>query len=273
MEALNNEVTMHKYKYIFLDCDGTAVDSEALAMPIASYFLIKIAREQGKDISAGYINGLFGKTVDDMMGLLERDHGVSFDSNVAEAIHQETVKILASKTKATEGMVDFIEKGYAQGSGFAIVTSSAIDRVLASLDCAGIKKFIPDNLIFSAVSTLSPPEPKPSGAIYEYALKKLGISHFEAIAYEDSVSGVMSAVNAGVAVIGYLGGSHLEGSRHEHGEKLISAGAAAAVHSWKEAECFLSACPLAGPDFFHKVTNQHRGNILPTIRNPRSLRL
>ncbi len=222
--------------YIFYDCDGTAVNSEKIAMPIASGFLVDVARQQGRNVSTETMNAMFGKTIADMVEVLRSDYGVCFQDNVVQLIHEETVRILSEKAQETPGMRDFLT--YTQDLGYTnvIVTSSAHDRVFAAMKSAGIDSFFKEEHVFSAVSTLSPPEPKPSPAIYKYALNYFGIQPHETITFEDSLSGFQSAKRAEITCYGFLGGCHVKDKCEVHAQKLLDNGAAGIIMHWDEAK-------------------------------------
>ena len=115
-----------------------------------------------------------------------------------------------------------------------VVTSSALPRVLLCLDATDIR-FRFDNgdgteRIYSATDTLTPSCPKPDPAIYFHALEAAGIGPEDAIAIEDSPSGVRSAVAAGIKVIGFIAGTHIpRDQRAAHTHALLNAGASTVV--------------------------------------------
>jgi len=117
----------------------------------------------------------------------------------------------------------------------AVVSSSASERVGASLAASGIAEFFPGPFRFSAEDSLAVPASKPDPAIYQHALESLGISTDHALAIEDAVPGVEAAVRAGVGVIGMLAFVASD-ERAERAAALEAAGARAAVSSWRELE-------------------------------------
>ncbi|KAF7968812.1 hypothetical protein HWV62_29292 [Athelia sp. TMB] len=86
----------------------------------------------------------------------------------------------------------------------AVVSSSALRRVEASLKKAGQTEYFSDR-VFSAATSLIPPTSKPNPRIYIHAMDKLSVKPEECIAVEDSVSGMRAAVDAGIYTIGYIG--------------------------------------------------------------------
>jgi hypothetical protein len=83
---------------------------------------------------------------------------------------------------------------------------------------------------------------KPDPAIYAHACRALGIAPSEAVAVEDSVPGVRSAVSAGVTTIGNVQ-FVAAAERPERIQDLERAGAVMVVSSWTELDDILGAPP------------------------------
>ena len=79
--------------------------------------------------------------------------------------------------------------------------------------------------------------PKPHPDVYLSAAATLGTDPGRCIAVEDSVAGVTAAAAAGMRVIGFLGGRHIQPG---HGVRLRSAGAEIICDSMKELNPTLS---------------------------------
>lgn len=119
----------------------------------------------------------------------------------------------------------------------AVVSSSALRRVRASLEKVGQEQFFRSDWVFSAATSLEKPTSKPDPAIYLHAMQVMGRKPEECVAVEDSRSGTLSAVRAGIKVIGYVG-SYEEEERLKMSGVLSEAGASVIMDEWKE----FSAC-------------------------------
>ncbi len=114
----------------------------------------------------------------------------------------------------------------------AVVSSSALRRVNASLKKTKLDHFF-ESRVFSAATSLPKPTSKPDPAIYKFAVEKLGKKPEECVAVEDSKSGTLSAVRAGLRVIGYTG--CYEGEERDTMEKTLREnGAGVVMGSWEE---------------------------------------
>ena len=130
------------------------------------------------------------------------------------------------------GVFPELEWAREQGLEMAVVSSSALRRVDASLRKVGMDKYFGER-VFSAATSLEVPTSKPDPAIYRFAVEKLGKSSGECVAVEDSKSGTLSAVRAGLRVVGYVG--CYEGEERREMEKVLREnGAGVVMGEWSE---------------------------------------
>lgn len=140
---------------------------------------------------------------------------------------------LNEKAKACEGSNAELEKLYQSGKyGMAVVSSSALRRVQASIRNVGQDKYFKPEHVFSAATSLPKPTSKPDPAIYFHALNVFGSKAEEVIAVEDSKSGCLSAIRAGMPVIAYVGS--YKGKKEEVAERLTELGAQTVMRDWSE---------------------------------------
>lgn len=92
----------------------------------------------------------------------------------------------------------------AQRSPLAAVSSSALVRLAACFTATGLDDLIPPARRYSAEDSLPVPTSKPDPAVYRHACQDLGVEPGAALAVEDSVPGVLSAVRAGIPTVGNL---------------------------------------------------------------------
>jgi hypothetical protein len=105
--------------------------------------------------------------------------------------------------------------------------------VAAEKRATGLAQLFPPVVRFSAEDSLPAPASKPDPAVYLFAAERLGVSGARGLAVEDAVAGVLSAVAAGVPVIGNLAFVP-EAERPARAVGLLAAGAAAVVDSWTQ---------------------------------------
>jgi HAD superfamily hydrolase (TIGR01509 family) len=120
----------------------------------------------------------------------------------------------------------------------AVVSSSALTRLRACFDVTGLAELLAAERHFSAEDSLPEPRGKPDPAIYTWALERLHIRPSEALAIEDSATGVRSAVAAGLQTIGNVQFVAADERAARIGE-LENAGVAAVISSWSGLETLI----------------------------------
>lgn len=175
------------------------------------------------------IKEFVGQNFRGMLTSLQERYGIDIKPDDMESyVRREEDAVIAklrSGLKPCAGVDEQLEKIAASNKYLlAVVSSSALRRVKASIEIVGQDKYFEGDVVFSAASSLEKPTSKPDPAIYLHALKKLGRKAEEAVAIEDSKSGTMSGTRAGIKVIGYVG-PYAEDKRPEMEKTLTDAGA------------------------------------------------
>ena len=161
-----------------------------------------------------------------------------------EYVKREEDKVIAKLNDKAEPCVGAnaeLEKLHkSQKYDMAVVSSSALLRVQASIKKVGQDKYIDPNLVFSAASSLEKPTSKPDPAIYLHALRVCNKKPEETVAIEDSKSGALSAIRAGIPVIGYVGSYYGDEKKMEMAQFLSDLGAKVIMKDWAEFEKCMS---------------------------------
>jgi HAD superfamily hydrolase (TIGR01509 family) len=160
--------------------------------------------------------------------------GMSFDELefLVKLEEDAVIAKLAKDVKPTQGVeaaIAWLSANY----GVAVVSSSALRRVIACLKAIGVDKFFGEK-VFSAAS-LAVPSSKPDPAVYLHTLKVLGVRAKDCIAVEDSKTGVLAAVAAGIPVLGYVGALAVE-AQAERSRVLREAGVFDVISDWSHLE-------------------------------------
>ena len=147
----------------------------------------------------------------------------------------EVIKKLEAKAQPCVGVTEELEKlNKSSKYGMAVVSSSALRRVKASLKKVGQDKYFPADHIFSAATSLEKPTSKPDPAVYLHSLKVIGKKADECVAIEDSKSGTLSAVRAAIPVLGYVGSYEGKEMQAKMEKTLIENGAKVVMYHWSE---------------------------------------
>lgn len=237
---------MPQIKELLFDCDNTLVLSEDIAFEgcaeLANEVLAKYNidhRYTGPVLQHEFV----GMGFKGQLAKLQEKYGFTMSQEeVQQYVDRELgtiCKRLEQKCEPCEGVMPVLERLEKQKDyGMAIVSSSAMPRVEASIRKTNQQKYFPDGRVFSAASSLSPPSSKPDPAIYLHACEKLGVKPTEAVAIEDSRSGATAAKNAGIPLLGYVGPYFAEGGKEKEAQmaKTLTeeCGAIAIMYHWDE---------------------------------------
>lgn len=241
---------MTRIKTILFDCDNTLVLSEPLAFAACSELSNLILDQYAPHVTHRYTppelqREFVGKNFRALIAALEEKHDFTVSPEDVDGWVKRELALTQSKIEAgavpCDGSMEVLEQLRAEGKyDLAVVSSSALPRVLASIKKTGQDAFFPSEKVFSAASMV-PPTSKPDPAVYLHACSTLGVTPGECVAIEDSKSGATAAMKAGIPLIGYVGPYHDEGEEEvAHAVKVLKeeCGAKVIMHHWSEfAEC------------------------------------
>ncbi|KAI0752569.1 HAD-like domain-containing protein, partial [Daedaleopsis nitida] len=234
-------------KQLLFDCDNTLVLSEEIAFQACAELANEILEKNG--ISDRYtgpelLKEFVGQNFRGMMVSLQKKYGFSlpdeeFDTYVDRELGK-VVEMLEAQAQPCEGVLEELETLHkAHKYGLAVVSSSALSRVQASIRKVGMDQYFPADHVFSAASSLEKPTSKPDPAIYLHACKVIGVAPEECVAIEDSKSGAMAARNAKIPLIGYVGPYEDDAEKERMAQLLMEeCGAVVVMRHWKQfPEC------------------------------------
>ena len=213
---------------IIFDFDGVIADSETLANIVLAEAVSSLGLPTTLDEA---IDRYLGKRLFEVVAAIEADLGSPLPQDFSSTLKTGTLARFRSDLREVAGSRDFIRRF--GGLPRCIASSSSADRLAVCLEVLGITAEF-ESRIFSADLV---PRGKPHPDIFLYAAKQLGIEPASCIVIEDSASGVMAGVAAGMTVIGLCAASHLgEG----HAGRLSEAGATRVAHTWQEISDYVS---------------------------------
>jgi sugar-phosphatase len=181
---------------IVFDMDGVLVDSE----PLWHQAEIEVFGRFGVRLTPVLCLETTGVRVDDVVRHWERRFPDAFvgvaHGDVIAAIIDGVVERVSAAAEAMAGVVDVLQCGRRLGLPMGVASSSPrpiIDAVLRRLDVGDA---------FDVVcSAWELPHGKPDPAVYLQACGALGVAPEDALAVEDSHSGLLAAMRAGMMVV------------------------------------------------------------------------
>ncbi|MCW5713394.1 MAG: HAD family hydrolase [Bauldia sp.] len=206
---------------IILDCDGVLVDSELISARIAAACFAGA----GAAISMEEILARFtGMKATDVSATVFAERGLAVPERVTEQRLEATMAAFEQELRPMPGVDEALAAIHALK---CVASSSHHDRIALALRVTGLARHF-GNAVFSATMV---ERGKPAPDLFLHAAKAMGAEPAHCIVVEDSVAGVVAGKAAGMAVIGFTGGSHC-GPDHRHA--LVTAGADRVIHHMSE---------------------------------------
>ncbi|NEO55239.1 MAG: HAD family phosphatase [Okeania sp. SIO3B5] len=204
-------------KAILFDLDGTLANTDPLHYETWKEILnnhgVIIDHKSYKQYISGRTNPAI---IQDLLPQLSTTEAEEL-ANYKEVKFRE----IALNLKPLTGLLEFIEWLEKQKLQKAVVTNAPPENAEFMLDVLQLTETFP-LVILGGVMTVGKPDPAP----YKLCLEKLEISPEEAIVFEDSRSGIKSAVGAGIYTVGVA-------STHEP-ESLLEVGASIVINDFSD---------------------------------------
>jgi HAD superfamily hydrolase (TIGR01509 family) len=197
---------------VIFDCNGVLVDSEPIAAAVAANEFARAGVPITPDIIARYF---FGRRPSDMLAAVESVTRRKLPANFATTLSQAILDRFRKDLKPMPHVAYALT--WLRGPK-CVASSSALERITASLEITGLTRFFEPNLFSASVV----PNGKPAPDLLLYAARRMQVRAADCLVVEDSPAGVSAAVSAGMRAIGFVGGSH---SGADLGQQLLAAGA------------------------------------------------
>ena len=233
-------------RVLLCDADDCLFGSEAVAFEVSTEVTNRFLAEHGVDHRFGgeELRALAaGRNFRANAAALAERFGFAPAPEAIDVwVEDERLKVSAGLEAALRPDPSVLEPvaGLARRYELAVVSSSAMARLDVCFRVSGLDDLFPRERRFSAEDSLPEPTSKPDPAVYAFAGRALGVTGGEALAIEDSVSGVRSAAAAGFPVVALLQFVP-EDERLARAEAVRAAGAATVVASWRELSVLLAA--------------------------------
>ena len=200
------------FDLIIFDCDGVLVDSEVISCRVHADVLTRY----GYPITAEEVHRRFlGRTARDVTIEVERELGRPL-GNTYDLERRTT--LLAALADTVEAIPHLHAALDAIDARMCVASSAAHEKIFTTLSRTGLyERFAPNIFSGSQVS-----HGKPAPDLFLLAARQMAAHPGRCVVIEDSVPGVTGALAAGMAVLGFHGGSHC---RPGDGEALRAAGA------------------------------------------------
>jgi HAD superfamily hydrolase (TIGR01509 family) len=179
-------------KYVFIDYDGTLVDS----VPLLYQNYLRFLQKYGYRGTHEEFLSLMGPTIREFIGYLADKYQLTKSH---EDLFEEYIEGLEEgylNVPLMEGALEFLKWLKTSPIKAVLVTSSPSNLIKRSLGRLDIESYF-EHIITGELVKKTKPDPE----IYLYALKRCEVSKDAVITIEDSFNGVLSSVNAGLKTI------------------------------------------------------------------------
>ena len=212
-QAMNQTIS-----HLICDCDGVLLDSESIALGVLHRQLLPYLAERNPHTEHalhGAIAERLGMMTDLLLGELDAQFKFGLRSTDYASINQIVSRACSDEVTAVPGVREVLA---AMPLPKAVASNSSIARIDAGLRRCGLFDLF-DGHIHSGHDM---GKPKPAPDVYLAAAAGFDVAPTQCIAIDDSVTGVRSAVAAGIRVFGFTGVAH---DRNQAGARLLAAGA------------------------------------------------
>jgi len=185
-------------KALLIDLDGTMCLSDPLHFDALRELLVEHGYNSGVPIDMPFFHEhISGRDSRDIMRFLFPGAEPRWCADFLEEKERRLRALVPTALQPVMGLTKFLAWVRAQGLRTAVVTNAPRDNAELMLETLGFKDYF-DALVIGPECAHGKPHPDP----YRTALQQLGVDPSNALALEDSPSGVASAAAAGVKVVG-----------------------------------------------------------------------
>lgn len=209
-----------RFDALIFDCDGVLVNSEEVAQQVELACLAEIGLQYQRDEFVHRFSGMSTSTFRDA---IRREHfeklGEEIPTWFFDHMFSGVVSAYEKELRAIRGAVEFASSWEKPK---AVASSGSPDLIAMKLAKTGLGQIFGD-FVFCSQDL----QPKPSPDVFLFAAEKLKIQPSDCLVIEDSVSGVIAGKEAGMTVVGFIGGGHCSKAHddllRENGADWISA--------------------------------------------------
>jgi HAD superfamily hydrolase (TIGR01509 family) len=186
------------FDLVIFDCDGVLVDSEVISCRTHAEMLT----QYGYPISTEAAHDRFlGRSVREARLEIEHEIGRRLPDEFDVALKAELHRSFAASLQAIPGIAQALAE---ISQPVCVASSGSPERIRSSLTLVGLyDRFAPH--LFSARQVENG---KPAPDLFLFAAAEMRVSPSRCVVVEDSIPGVRAARAAGMAVLGFHGGSH-----------------------------------------------------------------
>ncbi len=202
------------------DCDGVLVDSE----PISNDVLARMLSAQGLPKTLAEARRDYqGLLLQDVVSSAEAELGRALPAGWLADYERARAEAFRQELRAVPGAAEAVTRVREAGLAVCVASQGKLTKTRLSLELTGLRDLFADRALFSAYSVA---RGKPHPDLFLHAASTMSVDPERCVVVEDTPSGVVAAVAAGMHVYGYAADSDEAALR--------AAGAAEILHLMEE---------------------------------------
>ena len=179
------------YQLVIFDCDGTLVDSE----PVTNGLVAQMIQERGISVSRADCLEMFaGKTIKDIVSFIQIQGINETLSSFEKEYRARCNEVFKKELRPVTGARSFIES---LAIPYCVASNGPRVKMNLTLPICQLNNFFDDRNTFSAYDIQAW---KPDPDLFLHASNRMKVDPSSSLVIEDTWSGIMGAVNAGIDV-------------------------------------------------------------------------
>jgi HAD superfamily hydrolase (TIGR01509 family) len=200
---------------VIFDCDGVLVDSEVISNEVLARML---TREGLPTTLAEARRECQGRLLTDVRDRSQAKLGRPFPPDWVAEYEDERDEAFRRQLTPVEGAAEAVQRVKAAGLKVCVASQGQLAKTRLTLGLTGLRDLFPPHALFSAYDV---PRPKPNPDLFQHAARTMNVSPPVCAVVEDSPSGIVAAVAAGMCAIGYAADSDERALRDAGATEII----------------------------------------------------
>jgi HAD superfamily hydrolase (TIGR01509 family) len=201
---------------VIFDCDGVLVDSEVISNEILAQMLTReglttTLTQARRDYQGLLLADVCDRAQSKLGRALPPSWVVEYENERNEAFRRDL--------KPVPGAAEVVRRIKDAGLPVCVASQGQLEKTRLTLGLTGLRELFPPDALFSAYDV---PRPKPDPAVFQLAADSMNATPSRCAVVEDSPSGIMAAVTAGMRAIGYAANSDEDALRSAGAEIIWS---------------------------------------------------
>jgi HAD superfamily hydrolase (TIGR01509 family) len=189
------------HELVIFDCDGVLVDSEAISNEVLAQMLTReglptTLREARRAYQGLLLTDIRDQAEAKLGRPLPPDWLAEYERVRAEAFRRDL--------RPVAGAAEAVRRVKAAGLKVCVASQGALEKTRMTLGLTGLRDLFSSHALFSAHDV---PRPKPDPALFQHAATTMNTELSACVVIEDTPSGIVAAVAAGMRAIGYAADS------------------------------------------------------------------